>query len=75
IGPFKEQFWNLPSGTREAIRETLEKKFVFLFEKLAVANTRAIVAQHVLPAGAGELVGTGVTGPGAAYVRDDEAGD
>jgi hypothetical protein len=35
IGPFKEQFWNLPEGTREAIRDTLEKRFAFLFEKLA----------------------------------------
>src|SRR5438552_17998602 len=34
IGPFKEQFWNLPDGTREAIGATLEKKFRFLFEKL-----------------------------------------
>ena len=34
IGPFKEQFWNLPEGTRNAIGGSLEKKFRFLFEKL-----------------------------------------
>ena len=75
IGPFKEQFWNLPAGTREAIRDTLEKKFAFLFDKLAVARTRDLVARYVEPAAlaGGELAG--VTGPRAAYVRDDEAGD
>ncbi|HEV8610093.1 MAG TPA: class II fructose-bisphosphate aldolase [Thermoanaerobaculia bacterium] len=71
IGPFKEQFWNLPAGTREAIRETLEKKFAFLFEKLAVARTRDLVARYVKPVA--ELAG--VAGPRAGYVRDDEAGD
>jgi hypothetical protein len=76
IGPFKEQFWNLPSGTREAIREALEKKFVFLFEKLAVGNTRAVVARHVRPpSGDRELVGAGTPEARAGYVRDDEAGD
>src|SRR6476646_5792989 len=30
IGPFKEQFWNLPAGTRGAIASTLEAKFLFL---------------------------------------------
>jgi fructose/tagatose bisphosphate aldolase len=74
IGVFKEQVWNLPAGTREAIRETLEKKFSFLFEKLAVANTRGIVARYVQPARAAALVGAGA-GPRAGYVRDDEAGD
>jgi fructose/tagatose bisphosphate aldolase len=74
IGVFKEQVWNLPPGTRAAIRETLEKKFSYLFEKLAVANTREIVARCVRPAKAAALVGAGA-GPRAGYVRDDEAGD
>jgi fructose/tagatose bisphosphate aldolase len=74
IGVFKEQFWNLPPGTREAIRETLEKKFAFLFEKLGITQTRGLVARYVKPvASATEL--SGVTGPRAGYVRDDEAGD
>jgi fructose/tagatose bisphosphate aldolase len=74
IGVFKEQVWNLPPGTREAIRETLEKKFSFLFEKLAVANTREIVARYVQPARAAAPVGA-AAGPRSGYVRDDEAGD
>src|SRR6185369_5106472 len=47
IGPYKEQVWNLPEGTREAIRDTLEKKFHFLFTKLRVQNTKALVAKYV----------------------------
>ncbi len=49
IGPYKEQVWNLPDGTKGAIRETLEEKFTFLFEKLRVGNTRAVVAKYVKP--------------------------
>jgi fructose-bisphosphate aldolase, class II len=72
IGPFKEKFWNLPSGTRQAIRDSLEREFCFLFEKLRIAGTRATVAKYVRPAD----VGTGAAvGAGAGYVRDDQAGD
>jgi fructose/tagatose bisphosphate aldolase len=74
VGPFKERFWNLPAGTREAIRETLEKKFAFLFEKLAVAGTRDLVARYVKPVATGVGL-AGVTGAHAGYVRDDQAGD
>ena len=33
-------------GAREAIGEALEKKFTFLFGRLAVTNTRAIVEKY-----------------------------
>jgi fructose/tagatose bisphosphate aldolase len=74
VGPFKERFWNLPAGTREAIRETLEKKFAFLFEKLAIGGTRDLVAQYVKPVATGVGLAA-ATAPHAGYVRDDEAGD
>jgi len=73
IGAFKEQVWNLPSGTREAIRGSLEKKFAFLFEKLAVTETRELVARYVKPVAPREPAAA--SGPRAGYVRDDEAGD
>ncbi len=74
IGPFKEQFWNLPVGTREAIRDSLEKKFRFLFETLRVGGTRELVARYVRPADvfAAEHATAGAR---AGYVRDDQAGD
>ena len=72
IGAFKEEMWNLPSGTREAIRDSLERRFRFLFEKLKVPGTREVVARHVRPV---RVDGAAVSGPRAGYVRDDEAGD
>jgi hypothetical protein len=74
IGPFKEQFWNLPAGTREAIRDSLERKFRFLFEKLRVGGTRDVVSRYVRPVDvfAAEHA---AAGPRAGYVRDDQAGD
>jgi fructose/tagatose bisphosphate aldolase len=74
IGPFKENFWNLPEGTREAIRESLEKKFAFLFEKLRVAGTRELVARYIRPLDVFEPA-EALAAPRAGYVRDDEAGD
>ena len=74
IGPFKEQVWNLPAGTREAIRDSLEAKFSFLFEKLAVTRTRDMVARYVRPVAAAKLTAA-AAGARAGYVRDDEAGD
>jgi len=74
IGPFKEQFWNLPVGTRDAIAAALEKKFLFLFEKLRIGGTRAVVAKHVHPVDVFHPE-TAAAGARAGYVRDDEAGD
>jgi len=73
IGPFKEQFWNLPEGTRQAIGDSLEKKFLFLFEKLRIAGTREVVARYVEPVDV--FVGETVAAGRAGYVRDDQAGD
>ena len=72
IGEFKEEMWNLPPGTREAIRDSLEKRFRFLFEKLRVPGTREVVARYVRPV---RLDAAPTPGPRAGYVRDDEAGD
>ena len=73
IGPFKEKFWNLPEGTRKALRDSLEKEFRFLFEKLRIAGTRAAVARYVHPIDVlGEDAAAGVS---AGFVRDDQAGD
>ncbi|HTO87747.1 MAG TPA: class II fructose-bisphosphate aldolase [Thermoanaerobaculia bacterium] len=73
IGPYKESVWNLPEGTRQAIRETLEAKFRFLFTKLRVGGTRELVHRHIKPVAA-EAAAVGA-GARSGYVRDDEAGD
>ena len=74
IGPYKEQVWNLPEGTRAAIRETLEHKFTFLFRKLRVDGSRALVSRYVQPVPVYSAAAAAV-GPRAGFVRDDEAGD
>ena len=73
VGPFKEQFWNLPVGTRDAIGASLEKRFHFLFETLRIGGSRELVARHVQPV---DVFSAEIgAGPRAGYVRDDEAGD
>ncbi len=77
IGPFKEALWNLPPGTRKAIRDSLEKRFAFLFERLGVRGTKDVVDRYVrpVPADPAAVAGAAASGPRAGYVRDDEAGD
>jgi hypothetical protein len=73
IGPYKEQVWNLPEGTKAAIRGTLEEKFTFLFQKLRVGGTRAVVGKYVKPVSVhAAAVAAGTKG---GFVRDDQAGD
>ena len=74
IGPFKEQFWNLPDGTREAIGSSLEAKFRFLFEKLRIRGTREVVGRYIKPV---DVLSAARVSPvsSAGYVRDDQAGD
>ena len=74
IGPYKEQVWNLPDGTKEAIRDTLEEKFHFLFGKLRVANTRGIVEKYVKAVSVYNA-GAAAAGARTGFVRDDQAGD
>jgi fructose/tagatose bisphosphate aldolase len=74
IGPFKERFWNLPEGTRQAIGTSLEKRFHFLFEKLRVAGTRALVTRYIQPVDVLAASG-GVAAGSDRFVRDDQAGD
>jgi fructose/tagatose bisphosphate aldolase len=72
IGPFKEQFWNLPDGTRGAIGATLETKFRFLFEKLRIAGTREVVSRWIKPVPVDASLSSVST---SGFVRDDQAGD
>jgi hypothetical protein len=47
VGPFKKHFWSLPEEARTAIGASLEKTFAFLFEQLAVSETKKLVAKFV----------------------------
>ncbi|CAN5200193.1 class II fructose-bisphosphate aldolase [soil metagenome] len=49
LGPFKREFWSLPSDVRERLATAYDEKFTFLFSQLAVAGTRDIVRRHIRP--------------------------
>jgi hypothetical protein len=49
-GPFKAQTWGLPEATRASLRDTLQSKFEFLYQKLNVAGRMATVRKIVKPA-------------------------
>lgn len=47
FGEFKSEFWGLPNEIREGIGKELEGKMDFLFDKLAVQNTKDAVSKTV----------------------------
>jgi fructose/tagatose bisphosphate aldolase len=47
FGPFKKRFWELPADVRRRIGADLERKFIFLFEKLNVQRTAELVKKTV----------------------------
>lgn len=49
IGPFKLKFWSLPEDIKSKIRETLQKKFEFLFDQLNAKNTVNLVERFIKP--------------------------
>ncbi|MGA2286458.1 MAG: class II fructose-bisphosphate aldolase [Dehalococcoidia bacterium] len=46
-GPFKRQMWDLPEEVRVQLRQALEGRFAFLFEKLRVPHTRDVLNRYV----------------------------
>jgi fructose/tagatose bisphosphate aldolase len=49
FGPFKLELWHLPVDIRNSICAELERQFAFLFDKLKVNGTRAVLDQYVQP--------------------------
>jgi fructose/tagatose bisphosphate aldolase len=49
FGPFKLELWHLPTEIRQGICGELEHQFAFLFEKLKVNNTRAVLDKYISP--------------------------
>ncbi|MFC1988607.1 class II fructose-bisphosphate aldolase [Chloroflexota bacterium] len=48
FGDFKKEMWDLPEENLREIRDTLEKRFSLLFQKLGVVNTLEMVNQFVV---------------------------
>ena len=74
LGPFKQDMWDLPAGTRGEIADALEKKFVYLFEKLAASGTRPFVERWVRPP-KGESAARTALGAGFSRAEDDLEGE
>lgn len=49
LGHFKKKMWDMPDVVRRSISGELEKKFIFLFQKLNVINTKQLVEQYIKP--------------------------
>lgn len=49
FGPFKLDLWHLSSDVRDGICAELEIQFNFLFDKLKVNNTKALLDKHIQP--------------------------
>ncbi|WP_456438433.1 class II fructose-bisphosphate aldolase [Desulfurobacterium sp.] len=49
FGPFKKQFWDLPSNIKENILDALEAKFRFLFDQLKVYDTKKYTDEYIKP--------------------------
>lgn len=47
LGPFKAKLWSMPAAARQAIAAALEERFAFMYEKLAVTNTRRLVEETI----------------------------
>ena len=49
LGPFKQEWWDLPAGVRERLGTALEEQFAFLLKSLKVNDTAALVARTIHP--------------------------
>jgi len=49
LGPFKRQLWEMPADVMQQVAKSYDQKFRFLFDQLAIRDTREIVARYVKP--------------------------
>src|SRR5262249_34165774 len=66
LGLFKREMWGLGAPVREAIGRSLEEKFTFLLDKLAVRGTRAM-AERWAPFVPGSYPVLGTVAAGRAH--------
>jgi fructose-bisphosphate aldolase class II len=50
LGPFKREFWDLPTAVKEKLATAYDEKFTFLFTQLGVGGTKEFVERHIRPA-------------------------
>ncbi|MDD2755142.1 MAG: class II fructose-bisphosphate aldolase [Methanothrix sp.] len=62
FGPFKMELWHLPMDVRDEICAELEKQFAFLFDKLKVNGTKAVLDQFIKPVDVPQKMPTALKG-------------
>ena len=72
LGPFKRRMWDMPDSAKQPIIDALEEKFEFLMEKLAVFDTKDIVAKYVRPTEVPAYAGASEELTAAAIVDPNE---
>jgi fructose/tagatose bisphosphate aldolase len=65
FGPFKRDMWNLPPDVLRGIGKELENKFLFIFDRLSVLNTKDVTARFVKPVDVPVPAPASLTGKGA----------
>jgi fructose-bisphosphate aldolase class II len=75
LGPFKRELWELPEVVREPLAGVYDKKFAFLFEKLAVVGTAGLVKKWVSPAEQHRRAPDGLAPAIVAAPDDPDAGE
>ena len=72
LGPFKRRMWDMPDSAKQPIIDSLEEKFEFLMEKLAVFDTKDIVNKYVKTSDAPQYVAASEALTAAAVVDPNE---
>lgn len=62
FGPFKMELWHLPMDVRDEICAELERQFAFLFDKLKVNGTKAVLDQFIKPVDVPQKMPTALKG-------------
>jgi fructose/tagatose bisphosphate aldolase len=65
FGAFKKDMWNLPPDVLKGIGKELENKFLFIFDKLSLYNTKDVTAKFVKPVDVPVPAPASLTGKGA----------
>jgi fructose/tagatose bisphosphate aldolase len=75
LGPFKRELWGLPEPVRDSLARVYDKKFEFLFERLAVVGTAGLVKKWVSPSEQHRRAPDSLTPAVVAAPDDPDAGE
>ncbi|MGB2705483.1 MAG: class II fructose-bisphosphate aldolase [Candidatus Omnitrophota bacterium] len=71
LGPFKKDIINLPAAARDGIISDVEKEFEFLFGKVNIKGTKALVSKYIKP----KAIAPSIKGEDISLEMDGEGDD